>query len=95
MRLDGAAVFRFVLALLMAPLVWGVGRRLRFPRSAWAFAAAYVFTVVSYAADLIDDFITYPAPNTVQHAAYVLVAFSILVAALLARTDVADAAGPA
>lgn len=92
--MEGAAVFRLLLALAMAPLVWGVGKRLRLRRAVPAFAAAYGLTVAAYAADVMDDVFTGGFFDSMHHVAYALVALSVVVGAVLARADVADAVGP-
>ncbi|HEX9092566.1 MAG TPA: hypothetical protein VF902_01155 [Coriobacteriia bacterium] len=88
-------VFRLLLSIAMAPLVFGVGRRLSLRRARVPVAVAYAATVFAYLMAVVEHLAAPELFDALQSVGYAVTAIAVLVAALGARRDVLDVTGGA
>jgi uncharacterized membrane protein AbrB (regulator of aidB expression) len=65
--LESAEVFRLALAVGLIPVVWRLGRHLRFPEARLPFALMYVAITAAYAATAFEEGVARDVLNIAQH----------------------------
>jgi hypothetical protein len=93
-------IFRLVVAVGLAPLVFGLARRLRLPSARWPFLFMYLAVAFSYLATVMEEVF---APqvfalqvfDVLQHALTAIGAIAFALAARAVRAEVVKARGGA
>jgi hypothetical protein len=66
--LEPNELFRLVMALGLAPLVYGLAKGLRFPGARWPFGIMFGSFAVGYAMTVFEDIAAPATFNVLQHA---------------------------
>jgi hypothetical protein len=91
--LEPSEVFRLVMALGLAPLVYALARRLRFPGARWPFGIMYGSFAMGYAMTVIEDFTAPELFNLLQHVCSAVGAVAFAVAARAVCAELARRKG--
>jgi hypothetical protein len=91
--LEPNEVFRLAMALGLAPLVYGLARRLRFPGTRWYFGIMYAAFTVGYAMTVLEDLGSRDLFNLVQHGCSAIGAVAFALAAHSVYVEVAKHRG--
>jgi hypothetical protein len=79
--LEPNEVFRLAMALGLAPLVYGLATRLRFPGARWPFGIMYGAFAVGYAMTVLEDVGSRDLFNLLQHGCSAIGAVAFALAA--------------
>jgi hypothetical protein len=93
--LEPNEVFRLAMALGLAPLVYALARRLRFPGTRWYFGIMYAAFAIGYAMTVLEDLGSREFFNLAQHACSAIGAVAFAMAARSVYVDVTRHRGPA
>jgi hypothetical protein len=83
--MDANEVFRFILALALAPAIVTLGRRIRLPRARAAFLVAYAATVVAFGGFVANSVAPSEAWRILIHVGITVAGLGIATAAYFAR----------
>jgi hypothetical protein len=81
MSIEPNEIFRLAMALGLAPVVYVLARRLRFPAARWPFGIMYGSFAVGYAMTVFEDFAVPQTFNLLQHVCSAVGAIAFAVAA--------------
>jgi hypothetical protein len=93
--LEPNEVFRLAMALGLAPLVYALARRLRFPGARWYFGIMYAAFAIGYAMTVLEDLGSRELFNLAQHGCSAIGAIAFAMAARAVYAEVAKHDGPA
>jgi hypothetical protein len=88
-------IFRLVVAVGLAPLVFGLARRLRLPSARWPFLFMYLAVAFSYLATVMEEVFAPQVFDVLQHALAAIGAIAFALAARAVRAEVVKARGGA
>jgi ABC-type Na+ efflux pump permease subunit len=93
--LEPNEIFRFALAVGLAPLVGVLARKLRLSSARWPFFAMYSAIATSYLMTILGSVFAPDLFNLLEHASSAVGAIAFILAARAFRKDVAKARGDA
>ncbi|MDO8916326.1 MAG: hypothetical protein Q7W16_09625 [Coriobacteriia bacterium] len=86
-------VFRFLLALALTPVVWGIARRIRMPRAATPFLIGFIAIVVSLGVATAQPLWDTGIVRAARHFSFAIGGFGLAWAAWEARRNVLESTG--
>ncbi len=91
--MNAVDVFRFALALVLTPIVFGIARRIRIPDARIPFVVGYVAIIVGFAMAAIQPLSGSLVLRSARHLVFSLAGFALAWAAWQVRTYVLASTG--